>query len=311
MGGSPWSAEGLLADHPDRRLSVARLAPDPPPSHLLRCGDAVSCIQALQCPETPASSHLRKGPESLEITGAAVLERLTRDIHLQFVVPQKLSYDFNEVVFYAPASNACTQSYNVLWFIVTRIIAWLLGIDCFLTKYRAATGFILTQDASFMNLVGTVVFLNQVLGVVDIRKTIQNRLYRFVFAGEDGVMSERELMRQHVWEAMIAHAICHEYRAPYAVAIMLSFSDDDFQLLTLDDSHGSDQHNEEASRKAAENFVDHEAHLSHAILGWKRDSKASQEEPKISANATTEEPKKSLWSDVLGNMCAGRSKEGP
>merc|ERR1719343_1814394 len=88
---------------------------------------------------------------------------------------------------------------------------------------------------------GTIILLNQILGVVQIGKTIRNRLYRFVFAGEDGMMTDRETIRQDVWEAMIAKRIFEKYPYPKAFALMLSWCDDDFQMMSLNDEENDDE----------------------------------------------------------------------
>jgi len=152
---------------------------------------------------------------------------------LQFVTPQQLMYDLNYVLWYEP--KATQKLKLVIWFVRTPL-AWIIGLDTFLIKVRLANGMIMDGDLSCKDLLGVVILLNQILGVVQLGKTIRNRLYRFVFAGEDGMMTDEERIRQDVWEAMVAQRIFKEFAFPKAVALMLSWCDDDFQMLALNDT---------------------------------------------------------------------------
>jgi hypothetical protein len=152
---------------------------------------------------------------------------------LGFIVPQKLSYDINYAIWYATGSKVV----NLGWIALTRPLALIIGMDCFLVKYRGAAAFIMKKDGEFNDIMGGIIFLNQVLGVVNITYTIKSRLYRFVFGGEDGIMSERELVRQDVWESFVAELMFERYPKHKALAMMLSWCDDDFQMLALNEKH--------------------------------------------------------------------------
>jgi len=156
---------------------------------------------------------------------------------LQFVTPQQLMYDLNYVLWYEPKE---TQKLKLLMIIFRTPLAWIIGLDTFLVKLRLANHMIMDTQCRFKDILGVVILLNQILGVVQIAKTIRNRLYRFVFAGEDGMMTSEERVRQDVWEAMVAERIFAEFPFHKAVALMLSWCDDDFQMLALNDSHRLD-----------------------------------------------------------------------
>eukprot|EP00448_Togula_jolla_P040931 CAMPEP_0170622388 /NCGR_PEP_ID=MMETSP0224-20130122/29104_1 /TAXON_ID=285029 /ORGANISM="Togula jolla, Strain CCCM 725" /LENGTH=338 /DNA_ID=CAMNT_0010948703 /DNA_START=68 /DNA_END=1084 /DNA_ORIENTATION=+ len=148
---------------------------------------------------------------------------------LQFVTPQQFSYDLNFILWYDYAH------WKLLLHFITRPLTLIIGLDCFLIKYRMSQKYISTDEINANNVMGAVILLNQVLGVVQVSKTIKTRLYRFVFGGEDGIMSEREKVRQNVWESMTAQQIFRKYPFDKAVALMLSWCDDDFQMLLLNE----------------------------------------------------------------------------
>eukprot|EP00448_Togula_jolla_P009193 CAMPEP_0170609226 /NCGR_PEP_ID=MMETSP0224-20130122/22008_1 /TAXON_ID=285029 /ORGANISM="Togula jolla, Strain CCCM 725" /LENGTH=361 /DNA_ID=CAMNT_0010934511 /DNA_START=94 /DNA_END=1179 /DNA_ORIENTATION=- len=154
---------------------------------------------------------------------------------LYYVVPQALNYDLGYILWYDWSAT------KLLWFFISRPLALIIGLDCFLIKYRTAHENIMTSDGSLSNIIASIVLLNQVLGVVQLTKTINSRLYRFVFGGEDGIMTHREKVRKDTWQAMVAQKIWHRYPLQKAVALLLTWCDDDFQMLVLNDADDDDE----------------------------------------------------------------------
>jgi len=141
---------------------------------------------------------------------------------------------------------------------VTRTpLAWIIGLDTFLIKVRLANNMIMDGKCEAKDVMGCIILLNQILGVCQMNKTIRNRLYRFVFAGEDGMMTDHERVRQDVWEALVAERIFEMFPFRKAVALMLTFCDDDFQMLALNDIEQSPASSEyHSGREDAEEFFD-------------------------------------------------------
>jgi len=156
---------------------------------------------------------------------------------LQFVTPQQLMYDLNFIMWYEPAK---TKNVKLIIWLIKTPLAWIIGLDSFLIKVRLANALIMDSQCTAHDLLGTIILLNQILGVVQIGKTIRSRLYRFVFAGEDGMMTEKESIRQDVWEAMIARRIFEKYPFSQACALILSWCDDDFQMMCLNETDEED-----------------------------------------------------------------------
>merc|ERR1711948_132363 len=83
------------------------------------------------------------------------------------------------------------------------------------------------------NVLNAAVLLNQVLGVVQLTWAIRDRLFRFVFGGEDGVMTKPEIVRRDVWNAKVCQKIWRSYPCWKAFSILMTWCDDDFQALVL------------------------------------------------------------------------------
>lgn len=153
-----------------------------------------------------------------------------------------------------------TKNYrDVLWLIVSRVICFIIGFDSFLVKFReGANMFIVSTPESdkshfhFQYFVGAALLLNQILGVVQLNWMIRERLFRFVFAGEDGVMSSSEGVKKDTWNAQIAERLFTTYKNPIdKFTMLLTFSDDDFQRLTLHEHRDSQRDLDNLSSIAA------------------------------------------------------------
>jgi len=153
---------------------------------------------------------------------------------LQYITPQQASYDLNYILWYDFSVS------GLLWFIVSRSLCLIVGLDCFLIRVRESLKFIATADLTVHNVVGAIMLLNQILGVVQIGNTVKLRLYRFVFGGDDGIFTRREKIRQYIWEAMAMRMIFKKYDTKKAFALALSFCDDDFQMLMLTETASHD-----------------------------------------------------------------------
>jgi len=152
---------------------------------------------------------------------------------LFFITPQVLTLHLNTILFYDTTNN---KALALLWFVISRAVAAIIGFDSFLVKYRTTSEFILAQDMSINNLLAAVVLLNQILGVVQVAWVIRDRLFRFVFGGQDGVMDPEEKVRMNTWNALVAQRIWQKYTNPFdKVALLLTFCDDDFQRMALEE----------------------------------------------------------------------------
>merc|ERR1712151_124815 len=87
--------------------------------------------------------------------------------------------------------------------------------------------------------VGAAMLLNQILGVVQLNWMMKERLFRFVSAGENGIMSSSETVKKDTWNAQIAKKLFTAYTNHVdKFTMLLTFNDDDFQRLTLHEKDG-------------------------------------------------------------------------
>lgn len=163
---------------------------------------------------------------------------------LNYVQPPVLSMDISHIMSMKPAHR------GMAWFsfIIGRLFCLIVGFDFFLKKFRDAdkTGVFSTyQDEpwSATQVLRSFMFMRQVMGVVQVDSLIRDRLFIFVFGGEESKMDRRELTIKAVWQALIARRIWRECKAQQSStlaaslkygAVMLTFSDEDFQHLILD-----------------------------------------------------------------------------
>lgn len=151
---------------------------------------------------------------------------------LYYIVPQVATQHLFTVLFY-------TADYVVLWlvwFVASRGLCLVVGLDCFLIKYRAASTAILHQNQlEVMNVLNAAILLNQVLGAVQLTWAVRDRLFRFVFGGQDGVMTQPEIVRRDTWNAKVMQRIWRSYPCWKAFSISMTWSDDDFQHLVVRD----------------------------------------------------------------------------
>lgn len=154
---------------------------------------------------------------------------------LHFVMPAVFVPDMYQHVerFMDPRSRH--SAWPFLKFLVLRLLAVVVGFDAFLVKFWIASrGLIGPDSGGFSSIVGSFAFLNQVLGVVQVRWFAQRRLHIFMFGGEDGYMSEQRSLRKQTWHAMLARSLWEHLPWNRFVAVMITFDDYDFQKLTLE-----------------------------------------------------------------------------
>jgi len=127
---------------------------------------------------------------------------------------------------------------GLVFFLGTRFGCFFAGFDAFLFKFQVlAFQFSnLTQPESDPTdtLILTLLFVNQMLGVVQLSVFTKQRIFVFIFAGEDGQMSEYESATKATWEAMLCKELVAKHGFFRAMFIWLSFTDADFQKLVLD-----------------------------------------------------------------------------
>jgi len=139
----------------------------------------------------------------------------------------------------------------LLLFLAQRIFFGLCGFDTFLYK----TQFLAAQISAILEMeegpsrsastqavtIQSVVFINQMLSVVQLGRYSRRRIFVFMFAGEDGQIDAVEDARKQIWEGMFAMWCWEQLKWYQAISVYMSFSDYDFQKLVLDNKEGSSE----------------------------------------------------------------------
>jgi hypothetical protein len=124
----------------------------------------------------------------------------------------------------------------VTWLIFSLVLGGLVGFDTFLMKLRIVSAKANTREYNFTFVAGTVQFLIQVMGVVQLGNYVRERLFRFIFGGEDAVLQDEEIVLMETWNALLAKRIHRDLSFSQFIAVMSSFSDEDFQGLVLNEN---------------------------------------------------------------------------
>jgi hypothetical protein len=91
-------------------------------------------------------------------------------------------------------------------------------------------------------LLSTLQFLIQVIGVVQLGTFVRKRLFTFIFAGEDSVMQDEEEALMTVWNSLLARRVYVDLGLTKFIAVMASFSAEDFQKLVLNEDEENKNH---------------------------------------------------------------------
>merc|ERR550537_1414384 len=80
-------------------------------------------------------------------------------------------------------------------------------------------------------------FLIQVLGIVQIKKLLRWRLFRFIFGGQDAEVSIEEKLVERIYEARLAQAIwtSDAMTTFQKLVTLVNLNDDDLQRLMLEE----------------------------------------------------------------------------
>lgn len=146
---------------------------------------------------------------------------------LNFVTPAVLTADLGACL------HGMRHPSELLLLLLGRLACAFVGIDAFLLKLQHVSGVLRTDVDETFKLITAVVFLNQLLGIVQLQMFVQRRIESFIFAGEDGVLSKEERVSMDVWHAMLAKQMWQSLNPFQFLAVMLSYSDYDFQTLVL------------------------------------------------------------------------------
>jgi len=131
--------------------------------------------------------------------------------------------------------EVCEATWPAVRYICKNVCCTVIGIDAFLIKCRLAGDKINQTHFKVSYAVQTAVFLYQVLGIVNLNWFSRERLFIFVFGGEDGTVEPEEMERWNLWSALVAKHIYGKFGLIRGTVVMMAFDDYDLQSLVLDD----------------------------------------------------------------------------
>mmetsp|Transcript_106585 Transcript_106585/g.340004 ORF Transcript_106585/g.340004 Transcript_106585/m.340004 type:complete len:149 (+) Transcript_106585:209-655(+) len=128
-----------------------------------------------------------------------------------------------------------------VWFLLSRVLIVIVGMDAFLVKYRACAKYAI-GTAKISDFVHCFLFLNQLLGVVHLNTFTTRRIATFVFGGEDGIVDRQEQNLLLAWGAKLFQKVWQRHGPARSLCIYITFSDMDMQKLLLsEDCNKKDQ----------------------------------------------------------------------
>merc|ERR1712099_49030 len=90
------------------------------------------------------------------------------------------------------------------------------------------------ESFRYDSILAITIFLFQMLNVVNLNWFVKERLFIFMFAGQDGNLDNEGAARADVWNALIAKEIYAHFGFFRFLVVMLGFDDYDFQMLVLE-----------------------------------------------------------------------------
>lgn len=162
---------------------------------------------------------------------------------LKEIVPSFFIANITEKMYNLQHAKSKRQwAVGFIFWLLWVVACFIIGFDTFLMKLRIVSIYASKDEAhkGFLEVVTDVLlpvlqFLLQCLGVVQLGPFIQKRLFTFIFGGEDGIMQPNEVEVMETWEALLAKRIWRENNCMKFVAVMTSFSSEDFQSLVLNE----------------------------------------------------------------------------
>lgn len=158
---------------------------------------------------------------------------------LHFVTPKIFIPEFTRRLRLFYDDRNASQMLKLCQFLGARLVHAFVGMEAFMIKFIIAAEAHRSAASFFGALFVASAFLNQLLGVVDVSKFAQKRLFTFIFGGEDSFVDDYEKKVAKTWQAMLVMRMWerskdYKPRLAWFLAVSLAYSDMDFQKLTLD-----------------------------------------------------------------------------
>jgi len=166
---------------------------------------------------------------------------------LEIINPEKLGKSF--ALAWTKTEKGHSRALAVLKFLVVLVFGGILGFVAFTSKFsdvvQSLQPKLKTKEWSATLVINEFIilfgFINQIFGITRIWRVERQRLFLFIFGGEDPAMQAGEIDRQEAYLATVALVICQDLwvgarfkRLKRAVAL-LSLTDLTIQSLIIDE----------------------------------------------------------------------------
>lgn len=126
-------------------------------------------------------------------------------------------------------------------FIMTRVVCAVAATAAFAVKVLAVSLKMMNSSYSVAFRLGSILaLLNQVIGCVIVESIVQDRLFLFVFGGQDSNYEDHELAYKNVYETRVVKQILNKYwqhsRRFSAIVLLATFDHFDLQRLLIQEN---------------------------------------------------------------------------
>jgi len=159
---------------------------------------------------------------------------------LQYVTPGVLTPQVQRMILRLQREGARSfkKLLRVAWFFGLHLLYAFFGAEAFLVKFRIVASEMTRASDDPRTLFQIFLFLNQMLGIVQLNMYTHDRLFFFIFGGVDSYVDKSERKRMRVWNAAFEKSVWDSFENTPGrfLAVSLTFSDLDFQRMVLDES---------------------------------------------------------------------------
>merc|ERR1719277_1989123 len=106
--------------------------------------------------------------------------------------------------FWDEDSDCKADCFALLRLVLGRCVHFLIGLEAFMIKFSNTASNVRLATDEFSALLASAAFLNQVLGIINVQRFSHQRLFLFIFGGEDGFLSQSEEQVAITWLGMLA-----------------------------------------------------------------------------------------------------------
>lgn len=123
-------------------------------------------------------------------------------------------------------------------FVIKGAFVFVSGFCAFACKVVVTAELLFDPEASELVLcVALLGFLNQVMGIIHVKRMLKERVLRVFIGGQDATISLREAVMMEFYLAKLTEKIWSVWGFQKALVLLLTLDDDDIQGLVVEELH--------------------------------------------------------------------------